>query len=39
MKCLTKEEKVDLIINEAEKHEITAYEFGKNTTISIFAAR
>lgn len=38
MSELKKEEKVDLIIKEAEKHDITAYEFGTNTEISIFAA-
>ncbi|WP_121665269.1 hypothetical protein [Mesonia aquimarina] len=38
MNALSKEEKMKLIIELAEKHDITAYEFGNNTEISTFAA-
>jgi len=38
MSYITKKEKVYLILKEAEKHNITAYEFGSKTKISIFAA-
>ncbi|MAM27458.1 MAG: hypothetical protein CMC13_00390 [Flavobacteriaceae bacterium] len=39
MSELTKKEKVNIILKEAKKHSITAYEFGQNTSISILAAR
>ena len=39
MSNLTKEEKIKLICEQAEKHDITAYEFGTRTSISIFTAR
>ena len=34
MKELTRLEKVDFIINLCEKHKITAYEIGKNTSLT-----
>ncbi|AUC13804.1 hypothetical protein BTO06_00965 [Tenacibaculum sp. SZ-18] len=36
---LTIEEKIDLVISLCEKHDITAYEIGKETSVSKSAAR
>lgn len=39
MSKLTKKEKLKLVLELSEKLNLTAYEFGTNTSISIFTAR
>jgi tRNA C32,U32 (ribose-2'-O)-methylase TrmJ len=39
LKALTIEEKIEIIIEKSEMYDVTAYEFGKKTTITTGSAR